>query len=123
MRGALVLGDRTGTLEAAPCESRGGRVRARRGHGRAAGEARAALAAAAEAGEYDLDELLDGPRIPVDRMEADLRALLATIQCDHLRALLDRVFGVGPRRGRCSARRRRPSATTRPTGTGCSSTA
>ena len=28
-------------------------------------------------------------------MEADLRALIATIQCDHLRGLLDRVFGVG----------------------------
>src|SRR3954469_3595871 len=44
-------------------------------------------------GEYSLGELIDGPRIPVERMEADLRALIATVQCAHLRALLERVFG------------------------------
>jgi 3'-5' exoribonuclease len=38
---------------------------------------------------------MDGPRIPVDRMEADLRELLATIQDGHLCALLDEIFGVG----------------------------
>ena len=49
----------------------------------------------ADEDEYALDDLLDGPRIPVERMEADLRELIATIQCDHLRALLDAVFGAG----------------------------
>ena len=91
-----MLGDRTGTLEAAPCEIAAGLVRA----GRAAawsraGGSRVRSVRDAEPGEYDLDDLLDGPRIPVDRMEADLRALIATIQCGHLRALLDRVFGAG----------------------------
>jgi 3'-5' exoribonuclease len=46
-------------------------------------------------GEYELAELIDGPRIGVERMEADLRALIATVQCAHLRALLDHVFGAG----------------------------
>jgi 3'-5' exoribonuclease len=45
--------------------------------------------------ETDLDRLLDGPPRPADLMEADLRHLLATVQCPHLRALLDRVFGEG----------------------------
>jgi 3'-5' exoribonuclease len=45
--------------------------------------------------EYDLDDLLDGPRITVERMEADLRELVGTVQCGHLRALLERVFGPG----------------------------
>ncbi len=49
----------------------------------------------AEPDEYALEDLLDGPRIPVERMEADLRELIATVQCGHLRALLDRVFGAG----------------------------
>ena len=77
----------------------------------------------AEPDEYALEDLLDGPRIPVDRMESDLRELIATVQCGHLRALLDRIFGPSaPRRGRCSARRPPRSATTRPTATACSST-
>ena len=45
--------------------------------------------------EYVLEDLLDGPRIDLDRMESDLRELIATVQCVHLRALLDRVFGHG----------------------------
>jgi 3'-5' exoribonuclease len=49
----------------------------------------------AREGEYDLDDLLDGPRITVERMEADLRELVGTVQCGHLRALLERVFGPG----------------------------
>ena len=93
-------------------------ARARRSHGHAGGARRATTSRpgacvrvagrveprgrldvrslrAAEPGEYDLEDLLDGPRIPVERMEADLRALIATVQCRHLRALLDRVFGPG----------------------------
>jgi 3'-5' exoribonuclease len=50
---------------------------------------------AAQADEYALEDLLDGPRLAADRMEADLRELIATVQCRHLRALLDRVFGAG----------------------------
>jgi 3'-5' exoribonuclease len=33
-----------------------------------------------------------GPHVSAEQMEADLRALIATVQCDHLRALLDTVF-------------------------------
>src|SRR4051812_49286981 len=31
--------------------------------------------------------------VAVERMEADLRELIATVQCSHLRALLDTLFG------------------------------
>ena len=92
----LVLGDRTGTLEAAPRDVAAGRVRA----GAAAASSRAGgwscwRCAPPSRTSTTLDDLLDGPRIPVERMEADLRALIATVQCRHLRALLDRVFGPG----------------------------
>jgi len=43
-------------------------------------------------GERDLGELLDGPPRSAAGMEDDLRALVATVQSPHLRALLDRVF-------------------------------
>ena len=62
----------------------------------------------AEPDEYALDDLLDGPRIPVERMEADLRELIATVQCRHLRALLDCVFG--PRTETWQAFREAPAA-------------
>jgi 3'-5' exoribonuclease len=91
----LVLGDRTGALEAPPrdvapgsCVHVSGRVEPR-------GRLDLRALRAAEPHEYELEDLLDGPRIPVERMEADLRALIATVQCRHLRALLDRVFGAG----------------------------
>jgi 3'-5' exoribonuclease len=48
---------------------------------------------AAEPDEYALDELLDGPPRTAAGMEADLRALVATVQDAHLRALLDRLLG------------------------------
>ena len=50
---------------------------------------------AAEAHEYDRDELVDGPAARAAQMEADLRELLATIQNPHLRRLLDAVLGEG----------------------------
>ena len=50
---------------------------------------------AALPGERDLDELLDGPPRSAEQMEADLRELIGTIQCPHLRALLDRTFAPG----------------------------
>lgn len=91
----VVLGDRTGTLEAPPCEIAAGTCVRVAGKVEPRGRIAVREVRDAQPGEYDLDDLLDGPRIPVDRMESDLRALLDTIQCAHLRGLLDVVFGVG----------------------------
>ncbi|HEY2637312.1 MAG TPA: HD domain-containing protein [Solirubrobacteraceae bacterium] len=52
----------------------------------------APLRAAAES-EYDPAALFDGPPHPAGQMEADLRELVATVQCPHLRGLLDAVLG------------------------------
>src|SRR5829696_4422346 len=49
----------------------------------------------AEPGSYAMAELADGPPAPAETMEADLRALVATVQDPHLRALLDRLLGEG----------------------------
>jgi 3'-5' exoribonuclease len=49
----------------------------------------------AEPGEYDLDDLLDGPGRPADLLEQDLRELIATVQRPHLRRLLDELIGPG----------------------------
>jgi len=46
-------------------------------------------------GEYDPDELVDGPARSPAQMEADLRELLATVQHPHLRRLLGEMFGEG----------------------------
>ncbi len=43
-------------------------------------------------GTYELTELCPGPPRPAAQMEGDLRELLATITCPHLRELLDHVF-------------------------------
>jgi 3'-5' exoribonuclease len=48
---------------------------------------------AADAHEYELDDLLDGPPRPVTHMEQALRDLIAQVQNPHLRTLLDRVLG------------------------------
>ena len=42
--------------------------------------------------EYEQTDLVEGSPIPVERLEADLRDLVATIQNPSLRALLDRFF-------------------------------
>jgi len=47
---------------------------------------------AARDGEYAPDDLAEGPSVPVERLEAQLRELLATIQNPHLAALLNRFF-------------------------------
>jgi len=91
----VILGDRTGTLESAPCEIAAGTCVHVTGTVEPRGRLAVHAVRDALPGEYDLDDLLDGPRIPVDRMEDDLRALIETIQCAHLRGLLDRVFGAG----------------------------
>jgi 3'-5' exoribonuclease len=49
----------------------------------------------AAAGEFDPAELADGPSVPVERLEAELRELLDTIQDRQLRALLDAFFAPG----------------------------
>ena len=49
---------------------------------------------AADAHEYDLADLLDGPPRPVRHMEQALRDLIAQVQNPHLRRLLDRVLGA-----------------------------
>jgi 3'-5' exoribonuclease len=48
---------------------------------------------AARADEYTHEELADGPEVPVERLEADLRELIGTIQHPQLRALLERLLG------------------------------
>ena len=46
-------------------------------------------------GEYEHSDLADGPEIPVERLESDLRELVATIQHPDLSRLLDRLLGEG----------------------------
>jgi 3'-5' exoribonuclease len=53
---------------------------------------------AAREGEYDEADLAEGPQAPVERLEAELRELVATVQSPHLRALLDGFFGDGSER-------------------------
>jgi 3'-5' exoribonuclease len=50
-----------------------------------------AIRRAAE-GEFDPEEITDGPQVPVERLEADLRELIATVHEPQLRQLLDRFF-------------------------------
>jgi 3'-5' exoribonuclease len=44
-------------------------------------------------GEYDAEQLAEGPERSVELLEADLRALIDTVQNGSLRSLLDRFFG------------------------------
>jgi 3'-5' exoribonuclease len=46
-------------------------------------------------GEYDTEQLAEGPARSVELLEADLRELIATVQSRSLRELLDRFFGPG----------------------------
>jgi 3'-5' exoribonuclease len=46
----------------------------------------------AEPGSFEPADLLDGPARAPERMEADLRELIATVRDPHLGALLERVF-------------------------------
>ena len=46
-------------------------------------------------GEYQHSDLAEGPQVPVERLEPDLRELVATIQHPDLRRLLDRLLGEG----------------------------
>ncbi|MGI9019663.1 MAG: 3'-5' exoribonuclease YhaM family protein [Solirubrobacterales bacterium] len=46
-------------------------------------------------GEYEHADLAEGPGVPAERLEADLRELLGTIQHPDLSRLLDRLLGEG----------------------------
>jgi 3'-5' exoribonuclease len=59
-------------------------------------------------GSYDMADLLDGPPLAPDTMEADVRELIGTVQDPHLRALLDSV--LGPRTETWELYRRAPAA-------------
>lgn len=48
--------------------------------------------------EYDEDDLAVGSEVPFDRLEADLRQLIETVQSTQLRELLDLFFGDGSER-------------------------
>ncbi len=48
-----------------------------------------------EDGEYRSEDLVAGSEVPVERLENDLRELLATVQEPQLRTLLERFFGDG----------------------------
>src|SRR5512132_760378 len=50
--------------------------------------------------EYDPADLHERPSTPVDQMEADLEALIETVQRSHLRELLRRLLGPDTRVGR-----------------------
>jgi 3'-5' exoribonuclease len=51
----------------------------------------------ARADEVDTAEISTGPSRPVERLEADLRELIVTVQNPHLRRLLERFFGADSR--------------------------
>src|SRR3954452_16412350 len=101
----LVLGDRTGSVEALVREGVGElvalcgsgacvRVSGRYGvHPRYGGQVALSTLRPAEEHEYALDDLVDGPPRGAEGMEADLRELVATVQDPHLRALLDALLG------------------------------
>lgn len=48
-----------------------------------------------EPGSFDAAQLRDGPARPVAQMEDEIRSLIGTVQEEHLRELLRRVFGEG----------------------------
>jgi 3'-5' exoribonuclease len=50
-------------------------------------------ARAAGPGEYDAEQLAEGPERAVELLEADLRELIATVQSNSLHTLLERFFG------------------------------
>jgi 3'-5' exoribonuclease len=49
---------------------------------------------AANPEEYDPEELAEAPKVPLERLEADLRELISTVQSHSLRQLLGRLFGA-----------------------------
>ena len=99
----LTLGDRTGSVTAVlvggvpeGCEP-GAVVRCRGRYEVHPGDGpRIVVESLAPAGdEVPAEALLDGPLRTPEQMEADLRELVATVQCAHLRGLLEAIFAPG----------------------------
>lgn len=100
----LILGDRTGTVEAVAweavdecfeCAAPGAIVFVEGPfsvHPQYGSKVTIKAIRPAEPGEYEETDLVEGSPIPVDLLETDLRDLLATIQNPQLRELLDRFF-------------------------------
>jgi 3'-5' exoribonuclease len=103
----LVIGDRTGTIEAVAWDgvdecfelTAPGAIVHVEGpfsvHPQYGAKVTIRAIRAAEPHEFEHTDLVEGSPIPVERLEADLRDLLATIQSPQLRALLDRFFAPG----------------------------
>ena len=101
----LLLGDRTGTLSAIVREeletTRGWcapgiavHVRGRfERHERFGPQLELTALRSAQDEEYDRRALVDGPAHSVERMEAELRELIGTVQDPHLRGLLEAILG------------------------------
>jgi 3'-5' exoribonuclease len=103
----LLLGDRSGTLEAVSWEEPEERyaIAAPGAVIRVSGlfevserwgsKIKLSALEAAEPGSYEPADLAAGPEIPVERLEDDLRELIETIQDPSLRELLEGFFGPG----------------------------
>jgi 3'-5' exoribonuclease len=101
----LVISDQTGSMEAVAWDAVGecfeaaqpGTVVQLRGrfgvHPRYGPKVTIDAIRPAREGEYDPAEIAEGPPVAVERLESDLRELIATVQNPHLRRLLDRFFG------------------------------
>lgn len=102
----LVVGDRTGAVEAVAwdevdecfeCTAPGGVVHIEGPftvHPRYGAKITIKSVRLAEDGEYEDIDLVEGSPIPLERLEGDLRELLATIQSPDLARLLDRFLGT-----------------------------
>ena len=102
----LMLGDRTGTVEAVAwegvdecfdCSKPGGIVFVEGRfsvHARYGPKITIEAIRAAEEGEFAQGDLVESSPIPADLLETDLRDLLATIRNAQLATLLDRFFGA-----------------------------
>ena len=102
----LILGDRTGTVEAVAWEavdecfecSEPGAIVFVEGrfsvHARYGPKVTIETIRAAKAGEYADADLVESSPIPLELLETDLRDLLATIREPQLATLLDRFFGA-----------------------------
>ncbi|HSI79301.1 MAG TPA: HD domain-containing protein [Solirubrobacterales bacterium] len=101
----LVVADRTGTVEAVAWEgvdelfavAEPGSVVVLEGrfsvHPQYGAKITLRALRAARAGEFEHADLVEGPQVSLERLEADLRELIATIQHPRLRLLLDRLIG------------------------------
>lgn len=101
----LVIADRTGTVEAVAWEgveelfalAEPGSVVVVEGrfsvHPRYGAKVTLRSLRSAGEDEYEHDDLVERPRVSLERLETDLRELIATIQSPQLRRLLDELIG------------------------------